>query len=62
MVIYNVYIFSARLEVGSTTVTRTDRKDGDFIALGIRPIVTLDSNLKYKSGTGKMDDLIEFTE
>ena len=62
LVIYNVYIFSARLEVGSTTVTRTDRKDGDFIALGIRPIVTLDSNLKYKSGTGKMDDLIEFTE
>lgn len=61
-VMYNVYSMISRLEVGSTTVTRTDRNDGDFIKMGIRPIVTLNKNLKYQSGSGKEGDAINYLE
>ena len=61
-VMYNVYIMISRLEVGSTTVTRTDRNDGDFIEMGIRPIVTLKADLKYESGSGEVDNTIKFYE
>ena len=61
-VIYNVYLMISRMQVGSTTVTRTDRNDGDFIEMGIRPIVTLKSNLKYESGNGQVDDAIRFVD
>ncbi len=62
LVMYNIYYMISRLQVGSTTVTRTDRNDGDFIEMGIRPIVTLKENLKYESGNGQSGDAIKFTE
>ena len=61
-VIYNIYFMISRLQVGSTTVTRTDRNDGDFIEMGIRPIVTLKGNLQYGSGSGQLGDAIKFVE
>lgn len=61
-VMYNVYNMISRLEVGSSTVTRTDKNDGDSIEMGIRPIVTLKADLKYDSGSGSIDNTIKFYE
>ena len=60
MIIYNVYLMISRLEVGSATVTRTDKNDGDFYESSIRPIITLDNGLNYVSGSGKENDKIKF--